>query len=157
MEAKHIDLSGDVHRRVIVDQVDGLYLGQPHTVLLRDGKTMLVAYPLGHGGPGHGAEEEPRRRADLERPAAGSGQLCGQAQRAHGTPSRGPCRSGAAGAVRLIARGGAVDIRGQRGDLDAVGDAVRRRDARDAGLQGARAAEVGLPGRWKRTLPRHLS
>ena len=51
MEAKHIDLSGDVHRRVIVDQVDGLYLGQPHTVLLEDGATMLVAYPLGHGGP----------------------------------------------------------------------------------------------------------
>ena len=51
MKVKSIDLSGDVHRRVVVDQVDGLYLGQPHTVLLGDDKTMLVAYPLGHGGP----------------------------------------------------------------------------------------------------------
>jgi hypothetical protein len=46
-----IDLSGESHRRVVVDQVDGQYLGQPDTVLLRDERSILVAYPLGHGGP----------------------------------------------------------------------------------------------------------
>ncbi len=39
------------HRRAIVDQVEGYYLGQPDTLLLEDGRTILVAYPNGHGGP----------------------------------------------------------------------------------------------------------
>ena len=46
-----IDLSQEVHRQVIVDQVNGWYLGQPDTVLLADHRTTLVGYPLGHGGP----------------------------------------------------------------------------------------------------------
>ena len=46
-----IDVSGQAARRVIVDSQDGRYLGQPDTVLMADGKTILVAYPGGHGGP----------------------------------------------------------------------------------------------------------
>ncbi len=46
-----IDLSREDHRQVIVDKVPGKYLGHPSTVLLRDNKTILVVYPLGHGGP----------------------------------------------------------------------------------------------------------
>ena len=38
-------------RHAIVDRVDGQYLGQPDTLLLEDGQTILVAYPNGHGGP----------------------------------------------------------------------------------------------------------
>lgn len=44
-----IDLSHDIHRQVIVDREAGQYLGHPTTVLLEDGKTMLVVYPKGHG------------------------------------------------------------------------------------------------------------
>lgn len=51
MGSKYVDLSDDTHRRVIVDQVDGEYLGQPDSVLLRNERSILVAYPLGHGGP----------------------------------------------------------------------------------------------------------
>jgi len=46
-----VDLSRETRRQIIVDQVEGQYLGQPDTVLLADGRTILVAYPLGHGGP----------------------------------------------------------------------------------------------------------
>ena len=46
-----IDISDQTQRQVIVDEVAGTYLGQPDTVLLRDNKTILVGYPLGHGGP----------------------------------------------------------------------------------------------------------
>ena len=46
-----IDLSQELHRQVIVDKVEGQYLGQPDTILLADDKTILVGYPLGHGGP----------------------------------------------------------------------------------------------------------
>ncbi len=46
-----IDLSYEKHRQVIVERKPGQYLGHPTTVLLRDGKTILVTYPLGHGGP----------------------------------------------------------------------------------------------------------
>ncbi len=38
-------------QRVIVDRVESHYLGQPDTLLLEDGITILVAYPKGHGGP----------------------------------------------------------------------------------------------------------
>jgi len=46
-----IDLSKETHRQVIIDKVPGQYLGHPNTVLLRDNKTVLVVYPLGHAGP----------------------------------------------------------------------------------------------------------
>jgi len=46
-----IDLAGEKQRQVIVDKVPGQYLGHPTTVLLKDKKTILCVYPLGHGGP----------------------------------------------------------------------------------------------------------
>ena len=46
-----IDLSKETYRQVLIDKVPGTYLGHPSTVLLRDNKTILVVYPLGHGGP----------------------------------------------------------------------------------------------------------
>jgi hypothetical protein len=47
-----IDLSHQVLRQVIVDREPGQYLGHPTTVLLEDGRTMIVVYPKGHGrGP----------------------------------------------------------------------------------------------------------
>ena len=33
----------------VVDRVEGQYLGQPTTVLFKDGQTLLTAYPDGHG------------------------------------------------------------------------------------------------------------
>lgn len=49
---KYIDLDQQSSRQVIVDREKGQYLGHPTTVLLEDGKTMLVVYPKGHGkGP----------------------------------------------------------------------------------------------------------
>ncbi len=56
----HIDLNGETKRQVVVAQKSGQYYGQPDTELLADGKTMLVAYPLGHGGP----DTEVRRSDD---------------------------------------------------------------------------------------------
>jgi len=47
-----IDLSEQKHRQVIVDREKGQYLGHPTTVLLEDGKTMLIVYPKGHGKGG---------------------------------------------------------------------------------------------------------
>jgi hypothetical protein len=44
-----IDLADDRARQVIVDREPGQYLGHPTTVLLEDGKTMLIVYPKGHG------------------------------------------------------------------------------------------------------------
>ncbi|HUF75712.1 MAG TPA: exo-alpha-sialidase [Longimicrobiales bacterium] len=44
-----VDLSGEKHRQVVVGEEPGQYLGHPTTVLLEDGKTMLVVYPKGHG------------------------------------------------------------------------------------------------------------
>ncbi len=44
-----MDVSVREDRRTIVDRRDGQYLGHPSTVTLADGKTMLCAYPLGHG------------------------------------------------------------------------------------------------------------
>ena len=46
-----VDLAGEKHRQVIVDKEAGQYLGHPTTVLLKDEKTILCVYPLGHGGP----------------------------------------------------------------------------------------------------------
>lgn len=44
-----LDLSADIGRQVVVDKVPGQYLGHPSTVLLEDGKSILVVYPEGHG------------------------------------------------------------------------------------------------------------
>ncbi len=44
-----IDLDGQKRRQIVVDREPGQYLGHPTTVLLEDGKTMLVVYPKGHG------------------------------------------------------------------------------------------------------------
>ena len=47
-----IDLARQTHRQIIVDREKGQYLGHPTTVLLEDGKTMLIVYPKGHGKGG---------------------------------------------------------------------------------------------------------
>ena len=47
-----LDLSKQNHRQVIVDREKGQYLGHPTTVLLEDGKTILIVYPKGHGKGG---------------------------------------------------------------------------------------------------------
>lgn len=44
-----VDLDKQPHRQVIVDREAGQYLGHPTTCLLEDGKTLLCAYPKGHG------------------------------------------------------------------------------------------------------------
>ena len=44
-----IDLAHEAHRQIVVDREPGQYLGHPTTVLLEDGKTMLIVYPKGHG------------------------------------------------------------------------------------------------------------
>jgi hypothetical protein len=44
-----VDWDGETARQVVVDRERGQYLGHPTTVLLRDGRTMLVVYPKGHG------------------------------------------------------------------------------------------------------------
>lgn len=44
-----VDLAGDAERQVIVDREPGQYLGHPTTVLLEDGRTIIVVYPKGHG------------------------------------------------------------------------------------------------------------
>lgn len=47
-----VDLDGQNQMQIIVDQEEGQYLGHPTTVLLDDGKTIIVVYPKGHGkGP----------------------------------------------------------------------------------------------------------
>ncbi len=47
-----VDISGQAARRVVVDREPGQYLGHPTTVLLRDGRTIIAVYPMGHGaGP----------------------------------------------------------------------------------------------------------
>lgn len=47
-----VDLASQTNRQVIVDRQPGQYLGHPTTVLLEDGRTLLCAYPKGHGkGP----------------------------------------------------------------------------------------------------------
>jgi hypothetical protein len=47
-----IDLARQTERQIVVDREPGQYLGHPTTVLLEDGKTIIVVYPKGHGrGP----------------------------------------------------------------------------------------------------------
>ena len=49
---RFIDLAGDNSRQVVVDREPGQYLGHPTTVLLENGRTIIVVYPRGHGeGP----------------------------------------------------------------------------------------------------------
>ena len=48
-ELQQIDLASDSARQVIVDREPGKYLGHPTTALLGDGRTILCAYPEGHG------------------------------------------------------------------------------------------------------------
>lgn len=47
--ARHVDLAADPSRLVVVDREAGQYLGHVSTILLDDGKTILCAYPKGHG------------------------------------------------------------------------------------------------------------
>ncbi len=44
-----IDLNDKDEMHVLVDKEEGQYLGHPTTVLLDDGKTILITYPKGHG------------------------------------------------------------------------------------------------------------
>ena len=44
-----IDISKETFRQTIIDREKDVYLGHPTTVLLEDGKTMLVVYPKNHG------------------------------------------------------------------------------------------------------------
>ncbi len=46
------DLTERKELQVTVDREAGLYLGHPTTVLLEDGKTMIIVYPKGHGKGG---------------------------------------------------------------------------------------------------------
>jgi hypothetical protein len=44
-----LDLARQTDRQVIVDREPHQYLGHPSTVLLEDGRTILIVYPQGHG------------------------------------------------------------------------------------------------------------
>ncbi len=44
-----VDLAHETHRQVVVDREPGQYLGHPSTLLLPDNRTILIAYPKGHG------------------------------------------------------------------------------------------------------------
>lgn len=44
-----IDFASESQRQIVVDREPGQYLGHPTTVLLEDGKTVIVVYPKGHG------------------------------------------------------------------------------------------------------------
>lgn len=46
---RQIDLDARTDLQVVVDREKGVYLGHPTTLLLEDGKTILCAYPKGHG------------------------------------------------------------------------------------------------------------
>lgn len=48
-EIPTLDLSQVVEIQHVVDKEEGQYLGHPSTVLLEDGKTLLITYPKGHG------------------------------------------------------------------------------------------------------------
>lgn len=44
-----VDLAAETRRQTVVDREPGQYLGHPTTVLLEDGRTILIVYPKGHG------------------------------------------------------------------------------------------------------------
>lgn len=49
---RRLDLDRDTARQTVVDRQEGVYLGHVSTVRLDDGRTILAAYPQGHGqGP----------------------------------------------------------------------------------------------------------
>lgn len=48
-EPRFIDLAGDATRQTVIDRETGQYLGHPTTVLLEDGRTLIIVYPKGHG------------------------------------------------------------------------------------------------------------
>ncbi len=48
-EPVRIDLDAESQRQVLVDREAGVYLGHVSTVRLDDGKSILAAYPKGHG------------------------------------------------------------------------------------------------------------
>ncbi|MGE0761555.1 MAG: hypothetical protein AB7O38_31365, partial [Pirellulaceae bacterium] len=48
-EVRHLDLTDESARQVVVDREPGQYLGHPTTVLLEDHRTLLCVYPKGHG------------------------------------------------------------------------------------------------------------
>jgi len=45
-----LDLSNQAYRQVVVDREKGQYLGHTTTVLLKDDRTIITVYPMGHGG-----------------------------------------------------------------------------------------------------------
>lgn len=47
-----VDVANETQRQVVVDREPGQYLGHPTTLLLEDGKTILITYPKGHGRGG---------------------------------------------------------------------------------------------------------
>jgi N-acetylneuraminic acid mutarotase len=46
---EQVDLSDMPELQTVVDREAGQYLGHPTTVLLEDGRTMIIVYPKGHG------------------------------------------------------------------------------------------------------------
>lgn len=47
-----VDVAAETDRQVVVDREPGQYLGHPTTVLLEDGRTVIIVYPKGHGRGG---------------------------------------------------------------------------------------------------------
>ncbi len=71
-----IDLSGESERHVIVAAgTEETYYCSPTTALMPDGRTLFCVFSYEHGGRCGPVEKEHRRRADLERAAAGARQL----------------------------------------------------------------------------------
>jgi hypothetical protein len=48
-EPRYIDLANRKDLQTIIDREPGQYLGHPTTVLLEDGRTIIIVYPKGHG------------------------------------------------------------------------------------------------------------
>ena len=71
-----IDLSGESERHVMIAAgTEETYYCSPTTVLMPDGRTIYCAFSYEHGGRCGPACQEHGRRPDLERVAAGAGQL----------------------------------------------------------------------------------
>src|SRR5262245_3956920 len=48
-EPRFIDLADNRARQTVIEREPGHYLGHPTTVLLEDGRTIVIVYPKGHG------------------------------------------------------------------------------------------------------------
>jgi len=48
-EPRFLDLADQRELQTVIDREPGQYLGHPTTVLLEDGRTMIIVYPKGHG------------------------------------------------------------------------------------------------------------